>query len=400
MDEERKMVYAGDMTEGELIAEGLAPQKQPKNFSNLLLVTVAIIGLVLTVYYIGFGHLNFSFGASPNATNNSQNETGAIGTANTSENGSAVTVPIITSLFYTGSKTTLLSREEFNLTLRFDCNGTCSGAYISLYDGSSLLASYADPAPWTSSKNATIAFVVPRRINATLALEILADSRNSSYTAYGAEPQARKTVYFNVLEGTQNIIYGKEFYLDVGESGNLSDLNVKIRLDSLSGGNAKISVIKKDNISFGSTLNMLNKPNATFFDFLTIQLLATSSQAKLIAWPNGMLEAVSLQSPLADNITIAETFQIYLRCTGTCAATYVGIHLLYQTNLTRIGFYNQTIAWNGSQTVDIPVSIPYFYENTTSEVKILADTRSAITAFYFDMWHLPEKMMNKSIWIE
>ena len=148
-------------------------------------------------------------------------------------------------------------------------------------------------------------------------------------------------------------------------------------------------------------MSMASKPNATFFDFLTLQLLNTSqNQIKMIAWPNGVLRTIALQSPLGNSITLGDTFEVYMECTGTCAATYVGIHIVYQANLTRVGFYNETAAWNGSKVVDVTTSVPSNYQNTTSEIKVLADTRNSLSTFYYDMWHLPERILEKNVTVQ
>jgi hypothetical protein len=156
-------------------------------------------------------------------------------------------------------------------------------------------------------------------------------------------------------------------------------------------------VLKTDNTTYSSDLTLLEKPNATFFDFLTIDLLELGSgQVKLIAWPNGMLDSAAVQSPISGNISSGETFRIYLKCTGTCAATYIGIYAISGINLSRIGFYNNTNFWNGWQVVNMTTSIPEKYANLTIDVKILADTRNSRNAYYWDTRHPPEFTLSKN----
>jgi len=112
------------------------------------------------------------------------------------------------------------------------------------------------------------------------------------------------------------------------------------------------------------------------------------------------LEAISLQAPLSPNISTSTVFNVYLKCTGTCAATYVGVHILVETNLTRIGFYNETKAWSGFEIINITTTIPDTYLNKTSEVKILADTRKERNAYYFDLWNPPEKILVKNFTVQ
>jgi hypothetical protein len=262
------------------------------------------------------------------------------------------------------------------------------------------MGEFQNASSWNGTVTIVVPFSVPKRDNAALALSVFADSVNINNTIYGANTEEEAIFYLNVLASVQKIIYGKEFYLDMGETGNLTDLNATIFLESIQNGAAKISIRRLDGVTFSSTLDTVNKPNTTFFDFLTVELLSTGDNyAKLIAWPNGIIETVSLQAPYSSNISTTAQFQVYLKCTGTCAGTYVGIHFLNESVLTRVGFYNATKAWSGWQTVNISTSIPYFYVNKTSEVKILVDTRNQRNAFFWDLWHPPEKEYTRYFYV-
>ena len=399
---ERKMVYAGDR-------EKLAPEKpvvevekKERRMADWLLVLIAIIGLGLTVYYIGFEKITPISDLFPNMSNVTQPQTPPPeNQTSPPTTGPNVSYGSIDSVTFTGNRTTFVSREEVNLSLKVGCTATCQALYLSVFDGSNRLASYESPSEWSNTTNVTVSIVVPRRANATLALVVLADSRNPNNTLSGASTEAMNTFNFNVLENLQKIIYGKEFYLEVNELGNLTDLNATIRLDSIQDGMAHISVINKDSVTFSSNLNPATKPNATFFDFLTIQILNLSSEeAKLIAWPNGFLEAISIQYPLSTNISTTEVFGVYLKCTGTCAGTYVGVHIIYQSNITRVGFLNQTSAWSGFEVVNISTNIPLSYVNKTSEIKILADTRNEKSTLFVDLWNPPDKTLNKNYYVQ
>jgi hypothetical protein len=262
------------------------------------------------------------------------------------------------------------------------------------------MGEFQNASSWNGTVAIAVPFSVPKRDNAALALSVFADSVDINNTLYGANAEEETVFYLNVLASVQKIIYGKEFYLDMGETGNLTDLNATIFLESLQSGAAKVSVKRQDGITFSSTLDTVNKPNTTFFDFLTIRLVDTGDNyAKLVAWPNGIIETVTLQAPLTSNITTTEQFRVYLKCTGTCAGTYIGIHFLNASVLSRVGFYNETKAWSGWQTVNISTVIPSFYINKTSEVKILADTRNQRNAFFWDLWHPPEKEYIKYFYV-
>ena len=400
------IVYAGEVKEEQ--PQQAQPQEKTeekkRRTSDWILVVVAAVGLILTVYYIGFGHLTAPITLWPNATNQTQpqqNESGGSIWPPTTP-GQTVNYGPISSITYSGEYLTLNSREDANLSFEVVCsfNATCRGLYISVYDGTNEVGEFQNSSTWTGSINVTVPFVVPRRDNAAVALSVFADSVNLSNTKYGANAEAEAIVYINVLAAMQKVIYGKEFYLDVGETANLTDLNVTLKLESLQNGEAKITVKKLDGTSFSSTLDEVNKPNATFFDFLTIQLIeAGDSYAKLVAWPNGVLEFIGLQYPSSESITAAEQFSVSLKCSGTCAATYVGIHILYETNLSRIGFFNETKAWSGLEIVNITTTIPEQFFNRTCEVKILADTRNSRNAYFWDLWHPAEKEMSKNFFV-
>ena len=385
------IVYAGEPREEQ------PPSQQPKveekteekkrKMSDWALVAVAAVGLILTIYYVGFEHLKVPINLWPNATNQSQPNTTIpiIPQPN-------ITYGVVSAIAYAGNNMTFISREDANLSLQFSCSALCRGLYVSIYDGSNKVGEFQNSSSWNGTKSILIPFSVPKRDNAPLSLSVFADSANINNTLYGANAEEEAMFYLNVLASVQKIIYGKEFYLDLGETGNLTDLNDTIILESLQGGSAKIVVKRVDGITFSSTLDEVNKPNATFFDFLTIQLVDVGDNyAKLVAWPNGVIETVTLQAPTSINITATEQFRVYLKCVGTCAATYVGIHFLNESVLTRVGFYNQTKAWSDWQVVNISTNIPSFYMNKTSEVKILVDTRNQRSAFFWDLWHPPEK---------
>jgi hypothetical protein len=355
--------------------------------SDWALVAVAAVGLILTVYYVGFEHLKVPINLWPNATNQSQPNTTTPITPQPN-----ITYGVVSAITYAGNNMTFISREDANLSLQISCSALCRGLYLSIYDSSNKVGEFQNSSSWNGTKSILIPFSVPKRDNAPLSLSVFADSVNINNTLYGANAEEEAMFYLNVLASVQKITYGKEFYLDVGESGNLTDLNSTILLESLQSGGAKISVKRLDGITFGSTLDAVNKPNTTFFDFLTIQLLSTGDNyAKLVAWPNGVIEDLTLQAPLTSNISATEQFRVYLKCTGTCAATYIGIHFLNESVLSRVGFYNETKAWTGWRVVNISTVIPSFYINKTSEVKILVDTRNQLNAFFWDLWHPPEK---------
>jgi len=385
------MVYAGEQREEQPLpqqpkVEEKAEEKKRK-MSDWALVAVAAVGLILTIYYVGFEHLKAPINLWPNATNQSQPNTTVpiIPLPN-------ITYGVVSEIAYAGNNMTFVSREDANLSLQFSCSALCRGLYVSIYDGSNKVGESQNSSSWNGTKSILIPFSVPKRDNAPLSLSVFADSANINNTLYGANAEEEAMFYLNVLASVQKIIYGKEFYLDLGETGNLTDLNDTIILESLQGGSAKIVVKRVDGITFSSTLDEVNKPNATFFDFLTVQLVdAGDSYAKLVVWPNGVIETVTLQAPLTTNITATELFRVYLKCAGTCAATYVGIHFLNESVLTRVGFYNQTKAWSDWQIVNISTSIPVYYQNKTSEVKILVDTRDQRSAFFWDLWNSPER---------
>jgi len=385
------IVYAGEQREEQplpqqLKAEEKAEEKKRK-MSDWALVAVAAVGLILTIYYVGFEHLKVPINLWPNATNQSQPNTTIpiIPQPN-------ITYGVVSAIAYAGNNMTFISREDANLSLQISCSALCRGSYVSIYDSSNKVGEFQNSSSWNGTKSILIPFSVSRRDNAPLSLSVFADSVDINNTLYGANAEEEAIFYLNVLASVQKIIYGKEFYLDAGETGNLTDLNDTIILESLQGGSAKIVVKRVDGITFSSTLDEVNKPNATFFDFLTIQLVDVGDNyAKLVAWPNGVIETVTLQAPTSINITATEQFRVYLKCVGTCAATYVGIHFLNESVLTRVGFYNQTKAWSDWQVVNISTNIPSFYMNKTSEVKILVDTRNQRSAFFWDLWHPPEK---------
>ncbi len=385
------IVYAGEPREEQPQQPKVEEKTEEKKrkMSDWALVAVAAVGLILTVYYVGFEHLKAPINLWPNATNQSQ-PNGTITPPIIP--GQNITYGVVSAIAYAGNNVTFSSREDSNLSLQISCSALCRGLYVSLYDGSNKMGEFQNASSWNGTVTIVAPFSVPKRDNAALALSVFADSVNINNTIYGANAEEEAIFYLNVLASVQKIIYGKEFYLDMGETGNLTDLNATIFLESLQNGAAKISVRKLDGVTFSSTLDAVNKPNTTFFDFLTIELLSTGDNyAKLIAWPNGVIETVNLQAPYSSNISTAEQFQIYLKCTGTCAGTYVGIHFLNESILTRVGFYNETKAWSGWQIVSISTSIPYFYVNKTSEVKVLVDTRNSRNAFFWDLWHPPEK---------
>ena len=385
------IVYAGEPREEQPLpqqpkAEEKAEEKKRK-MSDWVLVAVAAVGLILTIYYVGFEHLKVPINLWPNATNQGQPNTTTpiIPQPN-------ITYGVVSAITYAGNNMTFVSREGANLSLQISCSLRCRGLYVSLYDSSNKVGEFQNSSSWNGTKNILVPFFVPKRDNAPLSLSVFADSADINNTLYGANAEEEAMFYLNVLASVQKIIYGKEFYLDVGESGNLTDLNSTILLESLQSGGAKISVKRLDGITFGSTLDAVNKPNTTFFDFLTIQLLSTGDNyAKLVAWPNGVIEDLTLQAPLTSNISATEQFRVYLKCAGTCAATYIGIHFLNESVLSRVGFYNETKAWTGWRVVNISTVIPSFYINKTSEVKILVDTRNQLNAFFWDLWHPPEK---------
>ena len=385
------IVYAGEPREeqpqpAQPVQEQKAEEKKRK-MSDWVLVAVAAVGLILTVYYVGFEHLKVPINLWPNATNQSQPNTTTPITPQPN-----ITYGVVSAITYAGNNMTFISREDANLSLQISCSALCRGLYLSIYDSSNKVGEFQNSSSWNGTKSILIPFSVPKRDNAPLSLSVFADSVNINNTLYGANAEEEAMFYLNVLASVQKITYGKEFYLDVGESGNLTDLNSTILLESLQSGGAKISVKRLDGIIFGSTLDAVNKPNTTFFDFLTIQLLSTGDNyAKLVAWPNGVIEDLTLQAPLTSNISATEQFRVYLKCTGTCAATYIGIHFLNESVLSRVGFYNETKAWTGWRVVNISTVIPSFYINKTSEVKILVDTRNQLNAFFWDLWHPPEK---------
>jgi len=391
---ERRMVYAGEPeqpVEQPQQPPGQKEEKKERRMADWLLVVVAAIGLLLTIYYIGFGHIKAPENLWPNETGTNQSQTG-----NQSQPEPNITYGSLASVVYSGNATTISSRQDFNLTLIASCSGLCKSLYITANDGSTQLAYYEYNSSWSGTKNVTMLLIVPKRINASCSLTVVADSRSADYSDYGSLSEATQTVQFFVLDAPQHVAYGKEFYLEAGEKGNLSDLNVTIGLDWINSNTAHINVLRKDGTMFSSDLIPVNKPNATFFDFLTIELLELGlDQVKLVAWPNGFLDTVAIQSPPAGNISAAGTFNIYLKCTGTCAATYIGLHAVNGTNLRRIGFYNSTNAWMGWQTVNITTSIPDLYSNDTFEIKVLADTRNSRNAYYWDSWHPAEKTISR-----
>ena len=386
---ERRMVYAGEPEQPvEQLQQppGQKEEKKERRMADWLLVVVAAVGLLLTIYYIGFGHIKAPENLWPNETGTNQNQTG-----NQSQPEPNITWGSLGSVAYTGNTTTLLSRQDFNLTLLASCSGLCKSLYMTANDGSTQLAYYEFNSSWNGTRNVTMPVMVPKRVNASCSITVVADSRSADYSEYGSLSEVTQTVQFFVLDAPQHVVYGKEFYLEVGEKGNLSDLNVSIGLDWINSNTAHVSVLRSDGVMFSSDLAPVNKPNATFFDFLTIEIMELgSSQVKLVAWPNGFPEAVAIEWPPAGNISAAQTFRIYIKCTGTCAATYVGLHALHATNLTRIGYYNSTKAWSGWQTVNITTSIPYWYVNRTFEVKVLVDTRNSRNAYFVDLWHPAE----------
>lgn len=394
-DEEYResIVYAGEQREEQ------PPQQQPKDekkeeekkrkMSDWALVAVAAVGLILTVYYVGFEHLKAPINLWPNATNQSQpnNTITPPGTP-----PSNITYGALSAISYAGNNMTFSSREDANISLNVSCSSLCHGLYVSLYDGSNKLGEFQNLSSWNGTVTIIIPFSVPMRDNATLALSVFTDSVGINNTLYGASPEKKAIFYLNVLASIQKIIYAKEFYLNMGEIANLTDLNATVFLESLQNGVAKVGVKKLDGTIFSSTLDTVNKPNATFFDFLIVRLLSTGDNyAKLVVWPNGFIDTVALQAPFADNISTTEQFRVYLKCSGTCAATYIGIHFLNDSIVTRVGFYNETKAWTGWQVVNITTSVPSYYVNKTSEVKVLADSRNQLNAFFWDLWHPPEK---------
>ena len=396
------IVYAGEPREEQPQqpkVEEKAEEKKRK-MSDWALVAVAAVGLILTVYYVGFEHLKVPINLWPNATNQSQPNDTITPPFIPEQNISPITHGVVSAITYAENNMTYNSREDTNLSLQVSCSALCRGLYVSLYDGSNRMGEFQNASSWNGTVAIVAPFSVPKRDNAALALSVFADSVNINNTLYGANAEKEEIFNLNVLASVQKIIYGKEFYLDVGETGNLTDLNDTIILESLQGGSAKIVVKRVDGITFSSTLDAVNKPNATFFDFLTVELLEVQAgQVKLVAWPNGVIETVSLQAPTTTNISTMEQFRIYLKCTGTCAATYIGIHFLNESILSRVGFYNETKAWTNWKIVNISTVVPSFYINKTSEVKILVDTRNQRDAYFLDLWHPPEKEYTQRFYV-
>lgn len=394
------IVYAGELREeqpqpAQPIQEQKTEEKRRRT-SDWVLVAVAAVGLILTVYYIGFGHLTAPITIWPNATNQTQANNTIVPPVVPPTN---VTYGVISNIEYTGGSASFNSRESANLSLRVSCSDLCRGLYVSVYDGSNRMGEFRNTSSWRGAVNVSVPFSVPRH-EGDLALGVFADSANISNTIYGSNAENEAIVYINVLESAQEVIYGREFYLEVGEIGNLTDLNATVTLASLVNGEAKVEVEDKTGMTFGSTLDIVNKPNATFFDFLTIELLEVQTgQVKLMAWPDGLLEGASLTAPSSDNISTAVSFQVYLTCTGTCAGTYVGIYALYEPNSSRIGFYNQTSAWAGFKTVNITSSIPYEFVNRTIDIVVLADTRSSERVSYLDWRNQPEKTYTRAYFV-
>ncbi len=384
---ERRMVYAGEPEQPvqQQQPQGQKEEKKERRMADWLLVVVAAVGLLLTIYYIGFGHIKAPENLWPNETGTNQSQ------GNQSLPEPNITYGSLASVAYIGNATNLVSRQDFNLTLLASCNGLCKSLYMTVNDGPTQLAYYEYNTSWNGTKNATMTVIIPKRVNASCTLTVVADSRSADYSGYGSLSEVTQPVQFFVQDAPQHVSYGKEFYLEVGEKGNLSDLNVTIGLDWISGDRAHVSVLRNDGVTFSSDLIQVNKPNSTFFDFLTIELIELGqNQVKLVAWPNGFPDTVTIEWPPAGNISATETFRIYVKCTGTCAATYIGLHALHATNLTRIGYYNSTNAWSGWQTVNITTSIPYWYANRSFEVKVLVDTRNSRDAYFVDLWHPAE----------
>jgi len=352
--------------------------------ADLVLVIIAAIGFVLVVYYIGFSHVKTPGFQPPE--NISQNES-----SNYTE------VPgIVSSITYIGNRTNFSSRESYNLQLRIACERSCSGLFLSVYNGPDALANYESVAAWSNSVDISVPIVIPRTPSGTLSLLVKADSNESADV-----PESQKTLTFAVKEVPQNVTYGNTFYLQTGETANLSALNVTIKLAQLNSNGAKIEVTELGGIIYGITLNQQTKPNATFFDILTIQLLNTSSnEVQLVAWPNGVIDSISIQYPLGPNITTSEPFSIWLRCSGTCSGAYVGVHILYNNSLARIGFSNETDAWTDIKIVNITASIPDSFINESSEIMVLADSRNSRNAMFYDLWNPAEKSVSKTFYVQ
>jgi hypothetical protein len=394
------MVYAGEQREEQ------PPSQQPKveekteekkrKMSDWALVAVAAVGLILTIYYVGFEHLKAPINLWPNATNQSQPNTTIpiIPQPN-------ITYGVVSAITYAGNNTTFVSREDANLSLQISCSALCRGLYVSIYDGSNKVGEFQNSSSWNGTKDIVIQFSVPKRDNAPLSLSVFADSASINNTLYGANAEEEAMFYLNVLASVQKIIYGKEFYLDLGETGNLTDLNATLTLASLQNGVARIDVKDKTGMTFSSNLETVNKPNATFFDFLTLALLEPgTTRIKLIAWPDGVLEALSLVSPFDGNISASGLFQVYVKCTGTCAGTYIGVFAYEEPKFGRIYLYNQTSAWNGYKIVNITGTVPTDFQNKTIAIMVRGSTRNLDAVSYIDWQNPPEKTWSKQFFVQ
>lgn len=392
---EKRIIYAGEEVKPEpLPAEGEKKEKKEKRTADWLLVAVAVIGLGLTIYYIGFDKIKAPENILPEIIEIVQPE------ENQTIPAENISYGTISMLSFGGIAENITSRDDLNISISLTCNDTCLGKYVSLYDGPNLLGTYQNASSWNGTKTVNISIVVPKRNNAALALTAYADSESAENVVYPAASQVTNTTYFFVLAGIQKVIFGKEFYLDVGETANLTYLNATITLTSISNGVAYISVKQIYGNIFSSWLNLENKQNATFFDMLTLELLDMGTKdVTLVAWPDGLIESISIQSP-GSPIGLSTVFKVYIDCTATCAASYVGIHALCETNLTRIGFYNFTEAWSGFKVVNISTTIPYYYQNKTSTIKVLADSRDSSSTYIMDMWNLPEQSISYDYYIE
>jgi hypothetical protein len=120
-------------------------------------------------------------------------------------------------------------------------------------------------------------------------------------------------------------------------------------------------------------------------------------QVGLVAWPVGALDVVTLWPPNTQNVTLSQEFQVYLKCNGICAATYIGLYVETAENNTKIGFFNDSTAWSGEQTILVLVTLPDFCSGRMCNVTVQADTQDYLAAYnHYMLMNPPEKFLRQA----
>jgi hypothetical protein len=365
--------------------------KPPRKIADWALVLIALAALVLVVYYIGFGHINLSVSGGNNSNQSNQE------TPLPNQTLPIIVTGNISSIFYRGN-TTVLSRQDLNLSLRIECSGACNALYVAVYDGTSLLTNYSYGSPWQNFMDVNLSVVVPKKDNAAWPVSLRADSNAAANILYNGTPDLKKDMTFTVLSHQQEIVYGTEFYLDVGEKANVTDQNISLELESIINGVATISATDQKGIKVSSHVSPSGPDNATFFDSVKVKLSNMSYlQVGLVAWPVGALDVVTLWPPNTQNVTLSQEFQVYLKCNGICAATYIGLYVETAENNTKIGFFNDSTAWSGEQTILVLVTLPDFCSGRMCNVTVQADTQDYLAAYnHYMLMNPPEKFLRQA----